>query len=274
MNLGIFKIHLYWYDLNKKKDHGNYGDLLGPFLVSHLSKKPIVKVDAVNRKLYKWFIKPYFTVGSIIKRASSNAIVWGSGIIKSDEQIASAKFLAVRGPRTRKRLLELGYTVPEKYGDPAILLPNFHQDHITKSYAIGIIPHYLDYEDVVMYFKNEPRIKIIDLVTTDVIKTTNEILECKAIVSSSLHGVIVPQAYGIPALWLRFSERLSGDNTKFYDYFESVGITYENPLNKATNTLNFEMLSAMLEAHKNILKPKADALTLRKNDLMETCPFN
>ena len=274
MTLGIFKIHLYWYDLNKKKGHGNYGDMLAPFLVSHITKTEIVKVTAVNRRLYKWFIKPYFTVGSIIKRANSNSIVWGSGIIKKDEQVAKAKFLAVRGPRTRQRLLELGYSVPEKYGDPAILLPNFYKDEIEKTYDVGIIPHYLDYDDVFQHFKNESRIKIINLVTENVEKTTDDILACKAIVSSSLHGVIVPQAYGIPALWIRFSDRLSGDNTKFYDYFESVGIQYESPINQATESLSFDLIKSLLAEHEQVLNPSAEAVTLRKNDLMETCPFN
>lgn len=223
--------------------------------------------------MYKRFIKPHFTVGSIIKRVHKNSIVWGSGIIKHDEEVAEAKFLAVRGPRTRKRLLELGYDVPKKYGDPAVLLADIIDNTVEQKYELGIIPHYLDYEAVYDRFKNEPRIKVIALETNDVVSTTFEILECEAIVSSSLHGIVVPQCFKILALWVIFSEKLSGDNTKFYDYFESVEINYAEPIICDVGTLELHGLNVLLNQHQEVLLPKPDLIEARKKDLRETSPF-
>jgi len=269
----MFKLHLYWFSLNRKDNKENYGDVLGPFIVSKLSKRKIVSIPYLNSRKYNFLYKQYFTIGSIIKRVTKNSIVWGSGIINADEQVKKATFLAVRGPRTRNRLLDLGYSVPEKYGDPALLLPKFISNTKNKKYILGIIPHIVDYKELKETFQHDDTVRIINLITDDVERTTNEILECEHIISSSLHGVIVSHAYNIPALWVKFSNKLSGDNVKFYDYFESVGIDYNKELSvnlKETNTE--ELLHLLIENKKNSL-PKSNLLNLRLKQLLETCPF-
>nr|WP_321233424.1 polysaccharide pyruvyl transferase family protein [uncultured Psychroserpens sp.] len=270
----MFKLHIYWHSLNREDGRENYGDALAPFICSKLAKKKIVRVQFLKSKKYRLFVKHYFTLGSIIKRINSNSIVWGSGIIKKDELITNATFLAVRGPRTRARLLELGYdAIPEKYGDPALLLPQFISNNEKKTYALGIIPHFVDYEDVKKIFSDKKDIKVIDLVTDDVVKTTQEILECEAIISSSLHGLIIPHTYKIPALWMKFSDNLSGDNIKFYDYFESVGITYNEEFKFSAEQKSKNILLELLKSNSTITQPDTNLLNLRKKQLLETCPF-
>jgi hypothetical protein len=46
-------------------------------------------------------------------------------------------------------------------------------------------------------------------------------------VSSSLHGIIVAHAFGIPAAWLRWSDKLSGDGVKFRDHAALVGLSMQ-----------------------------------------------
>lgn len=267
------KLHLYWHSLNRNDKKENYGDALAPFICSKLSQKQIQRVQHLRSKKYRFLFKPYFTIGSIIKRVNKNSIVWGSGIIDKDEIIAKATFLSVRGPKTRDRLINLGYDVPENYGDPALLLPYFIPNNKKKKYALGIIPHFVDYENVKRMFSFSKEIKIIDLVTNDVVKTTNEILECDAIISSSLHGLIVPHAYHIPALWMKFSNNLSGDNIKFYDYFESVGISYNKEFIFSNEKLSKDVLLDLLQSNYKITKPDSDLLNLRIKQLFKTCPF-
>jgi pyruvyltransferase len=50
----------------------------------------------------------------------------------------------------------------------------------------------------------------------------DQILQCEKIVSSSLHGLILADAYRVPAYWLQVGERQSGDQFKYEDYFGSV----------------------------------------------------
>ncbi|WP_156383835.1 hypothetical protein [Methylobacterium sp. Leaf456] len=49
------------------------------------------------------------------------------------------------------------------------------------------------------------------------------VLSCRRILSSSLHGLILAHAYGIPATWLKISDRPLGDDFKFRDYWASIG---------------------------------------------------
>lgn len=265
-------IRLFWWQEKRKDGKENYGDLLSKYLVKKISNKKIISIKHPLSGFHKYFFNNYLVIGSIITAASNKSIVWGSGIIKKTENIREASFLAVRGPETRKRILDLGYNCPEVYGDPAILLPKYYENNINKKYRIGIIPHYVDFQEIKGNIC-DGRIKVIDLLTKDVENTTNDILECDMIISSSLHGVIVPQAYNIPALWVKFSNRLSGDNIKFYDYFQSINIDFGQEISLFSKEINYDLLLELLNKNKNILLPNKDILRLRQNQLMEVCPF-
>jgi pyruvyltransferase len=45
------------------------------------------------------------------------------------------------------------------------------------------------------------------------------LLSCRIIVSSSLHGLIFAHAYGLPAIWIKLSDRLVGGEFKFHDHY-------------------------------------------------------
>lgn len=264
---------VYWWTLNGEDGKDNYGDILAPYIVNKLSGRNVKKVRHPMMRRYRYLFKHYVTIGSIISAASKNSIVWGSGIIRRDQNVREATFLAVRGPLTRERLLELGYKVPEIYGDPALILPTIFSNNVNKKFELGIIPHYVDYQKVLMLFNNDHRIKVIDLMTNDIEKTTEEILECRNIISSSLHGLIVPHAYLIPALWVKFSNNLSGDNVKFYDYFQSVGLNYDEVITCDENDYNYDNLLMLLNKHSIKAMPAKNILKMRTEQLLSSCPF-
>ncbi|MFZ2282391.1 MAG: polysaccharide pyruvyl transferase family protein [Lutibacter sp.] len=253
-----------------KKPKENYGDLLGKYLVEKISGKNVCFANPRKWSVANYFSPIYCTVGSILAYATKKTIVWGSGIILRDQEVLNSTFLAVRGPQTRIRLIEMGYDVPEVYGDPALLLPNFYFPSIEKKYKIGIIPHYNDFKMVNGWYHQDKSIKVIDLMTLNIEKTTDELLECDQIISSSLHGLIVAHAYNIPAVWIKFSDKLYGDGIKFQDYLESIEIPlytsliYEEKM--SLNTLK------MLFINKCAL-PNKEVIEKLRNGLMKVCPF-
>lgn len=201
----------------------NFGDIVTPYLVEKMTgRKPVL--FSPRSQFAKYFRHAVMT-GSIISQSRKNSLVWGSGIIKSNESIEGGVFLAVRGPRTAQRLRELGFNPPEVYGDPGILLPRYYCPKPAVKYKVGVISHYVDFQDVRREAEKHQDVLHIDLLTNDIEPVIDQILQCEKIVSTSLHGIIVSHAYGVPALWWKYSDSLSGDDVKFYDYFESVNLT-------------------------------------------------
>lgn len=198
----------------------NWGDTINPILIEKISgiKPTLVKNNP-----------DYLCVGSILSWATKNTIVWGSGFIAKDRKIKyDIDIRAVRGPLTRNMVLEQGYNCPEIYGDPALLYPRFYKPNIQKKYRFGIIPHYVDQNSKWLnQFLNNANVKIIDIkVPSDerfINKFVDEVNECEIILSSSLHGIIAADAYGIPSYWIELSNNVIGNGFKFRDYFSSVG---------------------------------------------------
>jgi hypothetical protein len=193
---------------------GNFGDILTPEIFKHFNI-PISYVSDHNKDF------DALCVGSIIKFAKPGTIVLGSGLMSNKNPVCiAAEYRFVRGPITRNKILSAGGYCPEIYGDPGLLCPLFCNESY-KEFDIGIIPHAIHYNRVKQQYPNK---NIINLNTTDIYKTIKEITKCKKIISGSLHGIIVANAYNIPAAWVNLGN-IKGDGTKFLDYFSSIGIS-------------------------------------------------
>lgn len=188
--------------------NNNMGDTLTRPILQHFG----YKVELVGRKERGKVVG----VGSIMTAVRSGDVVWGAGCIRQVPlQKTNVKFLAVRGPLTRS--LISGSVVPEVYGDPALLLPLIYNPNISAKYDVGIIPHYIDKP-----VGHGTGYHFIDI-QQDWKTVVREILRCKRIVSSSLHGLIVAEAYGIPATWIKLSDKIIGGTFKFHDYLRGTG---------------------------------------------------
>lgn len=265
-------IRLFWWNekIIQGKSKENYGDVLGKYLVEKISGRKVVFAWPKKFSIYDWFSPIYVTIGSIIHNANHKCIVWGSGIINQEIHIKKALFLAVRGPQTRKFLLNLGYEVPAIYGDPALLLPRYFNPSVEKIYKYGFVPHYNDYKLVEKWFENNSDVHLIDMMTNDIEAKTIEFLQCERIISSSLHGVIIAHSYGIPAVWQKFSDKVFGDDIKYQDYLESVDLEFYQPEIKLIKYTDAEMEDLF---EKLPALPKTEIIKDLCDRLMEVCPF-
>lgn len=249
----------------------NLGDDLNYYLVKKLTGKFVVNYFYSYLNL----LQPvnFMCIGSIVRRSNKNSIIWGSGAIEDsldDMKEKPNKVVAVRGPLTRALLLKNGINCPPVYGDPAILLPYIYPCKKEKKYRLGIIPHFLDYDNdnikkiqesnqdgvVIIKMKNYKSFK-------DVINTINE---CEFIASSSLHGLILSDAYCVPNVWIKLSDRIIGGNFKFLDYYKGCEKNeIDNPIDYCGKELN---VNDLLSYKSQYTKPKYNI-----RDLIISCPF-
>jgi pyruvyltransferase len=241
----------------------NFGDWIGPYLFQRLCGYEPQYALPSNRSLRTCFV----TVGSIAHRFRQDSIVWGSGMIKRNQQFWEPyETLAVRGPYTYERFRHLGYSCPEIYGDPAILLPLFFSPAVDKKYRVGVIPHYVHFEEAKALFAKESNILIID-VRSKLETVISQICSCERTLSSSLHGLIVSHSYKIPSAWADFSKGISGDQVKFLDYFASASIDKPPDPIMVTGRIPTSEIEAWIDS-----MPQPDLEGLRQ-PLLEVCPY-
>ena len=264
----LFKKHIWIrYAIPKwKKSNHNWGDDINPIICKLISQREVIPYQ------YSWRKKKHFLcIGSIIQWYSNkNAIIWGSGLLEYTNNIPSPyKVLAVRGPLTRKCLVENGIECPEIYGDPALLFPKFYNPKKTKLYNIGIICHYSEIEYLKNKLDNSNNIFLfIDIRHYQKWEYfIDKILSCNVILSSSLHGIIIADAYKVPNRWCQFTKTLSSKSDfKFKDYFLSVNKKCDHPL-----IINFE--ENAIDIEKKVKSEwKEPLIDLQK--LLDVCPFN
>jgi pyruvyltransferase len=217
-------IPLYWHRSI------NFGDQLSPYIVENITGEKVCYCDHLNDCIR------LMCTGSILADPHvDKAVIWGNGFAwEADPVYTPHEILAVRGPETRRKFMEKEIACPEVYGDPGILLSELYHpvsegedcSIITEKYAYGIAPHLVDFELTKYLYGSRSDVKVIDL-REPIEKVIGDILDCRVIYSSSLHGIITAHSYGIPAAWVKFSDKVIGDDFKFRDYYHSLDMEAE-----------------------------------------------
>ena len=187
--------------------HENWGDDINYHFLREISQRPILIYTRISLAM-RLKMKNYLVIGSTIDMCcTKNTEIWGAGIIDGVKtlRINPQRVYAVRGPLTRKKLLEQGVECAEVYGDPALLISRHYKPNIKKKYSIGFIPHRSNLDTIQNYtidgelLSGRNDVLIIDLTKydkwTDII---DQICSCDHILSGSLHGLIMAEAYKIP----------------------------------------------------------------------------
>ena len=217
----------------------NWGDHINPYIIEKMTGKTILQ------STFGW-TEHLLAVGSILRNANRNTIVWGSGFISETSRFRGApkKIAAVRGPLTGQRLTDLGYENPQIYGDPALLMPRFYSPKVDKQHKIGLVAHYAEKNDEIVKHLAALGIYLVDI-QLPVETFVDELCKCETIISSSMHGLIAADAYGIPNRWLMLSDKLVGGEFKFQDYYNAIGIFDETPI-KTAELASIDSLDALI----------------------------
>lgn len=253
------KIENKHFNLEWWQGETNLGDSLSPVIFSwmldrhHLSDKS----DCL-RKVH------LLSTGSLIGAARFDAVIWGSGIMNAFNLcnlIKHRKYVkydirAVRGPISRDFLLQAGYICPEIYGDPAIIMPLIYKPKsLEKIYDVTVIKHHLSKDTD----KNCKDINYLDIRTTNYKEFIDTILKSELIISSSLHGIILAETYGVPAVFLNTG--VNDQFIKYMDWYYSTGRT------------NVKMAKSISEA-KEIKPMEIPDLGSMRQDLINAFPYD
>ncbi|HKQ79959.1 MAG TPA: polysaccharide pyruvyl transferase family protein [Blastocatellia bacterium] len=236
----------------------NFGDALTPWIIRRLTGQ------------YPLFTRPenprhkYLVAGSVISYAGAGCTVWGAGIIRRDDPVSPrARLLAVRGPLTRARALECGASCPEIYGDPALLLPRLYSPRVSGRRGVGLIAHFSDQPRLQAYGRFLEGLRLIDI-QGPIESVIDQIASCEFVASSSLHGIIASHAYGVPAVWIKFRDLPGGDDSKFHDYFHSIGQEEARPVRAEYGGIDVG------ELEHRAMQP---SMRLDLEPLWRACPF-
>ena len=172
----------------------------------------------------------FFPGGSVLHVCRDGDLAWGVGANLNAARWRGRRrypsmvdIRSVRGPLTAafvKDFLEM--PEPVVAGDSALLVPRYFPEwrSVVRQGRIGYVEHF---SSAPTQSLPSAEVLLIDP-RRDPLVVVPEILSCDLVVSSSLHGIIIAEAFGIPAKWLRM-ETNSPPAMKYYDYYLQTGRT-------------------------------------------------
>lgn len=260
----------YFHHVCGRENKVNFGDNLATHLIKHYHAGPVTLAKSVDDQKV---VSMHLITGSILRNATRpNSIIWGCGIMSEGERPyhMPRKICAVRGKLTRQTLEAAQIPCPQVYGDPGILVSHVFPTTIAPIYDVGIVPHYVDYKDVLLKI-HSPNIRVIDLTNPDIQQVALEIAACKYTISSSLHGLVASHAYGAQSAWVLFSDKVYGKGFKFRDYYSAFDMEAPTPLELCAADLN--CVSTLIEKIQAVPQPSKAKIQKVQDDLIRACPF-
>lgn len=232
-------------------DCNNVGDQLSIDIVKWVCKIYGIDYEKEVRKT-----KHLYAIGSILL-GYQDATIWGSGFGYDRTNSKLWKYnaylhrhyhktdiRAVRGPRTRAIFEKMGIKCPEIYGDPAVLTPLLYNEKPSPKREYILIPHYSKFD------KYSSDNNVLCTFQDDINNFIKELLKAKLVISSSLHGIILAEAYGIPAVLL--SDTPTKDITKYEDWYLSTKRIKIPIVNSIDEALKYEVEPLDMEIVKNM----------------------
>lgn len=260
--------------------HPNMGDALNVLILEKVFNCTPIRYTPINCKLsgigsglgkFCYADKIWLKVLEYITgRIWRHTYVWGTGFIEYRKEQPffrqNMKFCAVRGELSKERVEKiLGRKLNIPTCDGGILASELLDEIPEKKYDIGIIPHIKEQNEkefnvLTQRFKNSTFIDLLE----DPLSVVKTIAECKCIVSSSLHGLIVADSLHVPNIHVKVSNNMLGDGFKFDDYYSGYGLKHVQY--RADEIINIEFIENNYKLDKNIIEYK-------KKQMKECFPY-
>lgn len=206
---------------------GNLGDLLSPLVAAAFTGRRVRFVPSA------WPGARLAAIGTIGQKQRLGTVdLWGTGFAGTGDGFRVARGWrrpaltrlvphALRGPHGAALL---GVEKPVPFGDPAILLPRLWPDPGVKRHALGVFLHLTEtgpdgralaefrrYE-VPHEFEGAVLVRPMQVAATlsAMRARLDELLACERVLSTSLHAMVLAEAYGIPNAVFDFHPGASG----------------------------------------------------------------
>lgn len=216
-------VKAYWWR-GENARVSNFGDAIAPLILRRFAGLTS-SWDTISHS-------SVIVTGSILEHVPPlwDGNIIGAGRLYEDSYLHlhynTAKVWAVRGPYS-------AHAIPASQdyalGDPGLLADEMVYVH-NRDIDIGIVPHLTDpaLAHQPEWFSDKWTTSIID-VRDNPLDVIRQIGRCKKIVTSSLHGLVTADAFGIPR---RFelnpaAGKYEGGLYKYLDYSASIGMKFE-----------------------------------------------
>jgi hypothetical protein len=207
----------------------NVGDRVNPSIVTGLTGEP-TRFECDDR------LPHLLCIGSLMASAGPASLVWGTGVMHPDLGLGapqSRNIFAVRGELSAAALRRAGLLAQDvPFGDPALLAPGLLGIAAAADprFSLGVVAHYVDRSHrAVNRLLALPGVRDLD-VRLEPAEFLAAMADCRAIASSSLHGLIFAEALGLPSLWIQATNEIAGDGFKFRDWFTTTERPQQKPL--------------------------------------------
>ncbi|MEY8841996.1 polysaccharide pyruvyl transferase family protein [Cribrihabitans sp. XS_ASV171] len=252
-------LRLFWW-----KGVPNFGDALSALVVGTVSGREVTHAGPMGCDM--------LAIGSLIqvmrrkfKEPPANGhrpIIWGAGLLHpvARDFLSHVDVALLRGPVTAALL---GIET-RRFGDPGLLADRIVGPVPERRDRIALVPHHSMMGDPALRLlaAEEPAIDLIDP-GADTAETCRRIASARHVVSASLHGLIVADAFGIPSTWLAPAGQ---SHLKYHDYAASVGRAMVNPI------LTEEIPALLRSLRDGDRLDHAEGVARARDDLLTTFP--
>ncbi len=236
------------------RELNNFGDCLLPLIVKHFGKTPVYAQEKDT---------DIVLAGTVLQTVPENyrGIIFGTGGVNLQWKFPLASVLAVRGRLTLNNL-QNEHKERILLGDPGLLMSYVFPDKSAVRYKLGVVPHFVDLQHpyILDWRKRFGKDVLFINPLNDATKVISQIKSCMAIVSSSLHGLVIADSFDIPNVRFVIRETMPtyDFDFKYDDYYSAASIAPETIEVSGYETKRF-LFSAVT--------PKKQALGLVKQQL-------